>query len=266
MLPAESVGFRADPMLSENAVTGDDVQVFDARFEFTGLPGGSDVLVESIRFEILDERGAVSDPSLTVETVRFENGQGDLPAEIVMDASGMISTFDEPYPVTEGTPFEFSIFLSLSDETGSGAFSVRIASASDISCRDEVTGGAVTVEAMPESSFPFVTSRAALLAAATAESFSNYPNPFVPAQGATTVTFYLPEPAVVSLELYTILGDLVARLVSNRRMDAGMHQDIIWDGRNGFGESVISGVYLMVLKTNSGNGEETFRRKVSLIR
>jgi hypothetical protein len=266
VLPAESVGFRADPMLSENAASGADVRVFDAHFEFNGIPGGSDVLVESIRLEILDERGVVSDPSIIIESVRFDNDQGEIPSGAVMDASGITASLDDPYPVSDGAPLDFSIYLSLRGDDGSRAFSVRIGAASDISCRDEVTGGPVTVEAMPESAFPFVTSRTALLAASIKESFSNYPNPFVPARGVTRVTFYLPEPAIVSLELYTILGDLVTNLVSDRRMDAGLHQDITWDGRNGLGEPVASGVYLMVLKTNGVGGKETFRRKVSLIR
>ncbi len=183
-----------------------------------------------------------------------------------MDLNGITVDMDDPPSVSEGESLEFSIFFGLLREAETSSFSVRITDPTDISCRDAVTGGIVTAEAAGESAFPFVTSRTALLSAATAESFSNYPNPFIPAQGPTTVTFYLPEPATVSLEIYTILGRLVARLVGGSKLEAGLHQDIVWDGRNGSGDSVINGVYLLVLTTNSGGGEEIFRRKVSLVR
>ena len=266
ILPAESVGFSATPMLAANSATGDEVQIFDAHFEFSGTAGGSDVLVEGLRFEILDARGAVTDPSLLVESVRFENGSGVLPVDVTMDVSGISVDLTDPPPVSESESLEFSIFFGLLRESESSSFSVRITNPAAVICKDAVTGSAVTTEAAGESVFPFVTSRTALLSAATAESFSNYPNPFIPASGNTTVTFYLPQSAVVTLEVYTILGRLVTRLLDARRLDAGLHQDISWDGRNGLGETVISGVYLMVLKMNSGSGDESIRRKVSVIR
>ena len=266
ILTAESVGFSATPMLAANSATGDEVQIFDAHFEFSGTAGGSEVLVESIRFEILDDRGIVTDPAFLVESVRFENGSGELPVYVEMDIASITVDIDDPPAVSESESLEFSIFFGLLREAESSAFSVRITDPMDISCRDAVTGGTVTAEAAGESTFPFVTSRTALLVAATAESFSNYPNPFIPGRQPTTVTFYLPEPATVSLEIYTIFGRLVTRLLGGRKLDAGLHQDIIWDGSNGNGDPAINGVYLLVLTTNSGSGEKVFRRKVSLVR
>jgi hypothetical protein len=266
VMPAEAVGFRADPVLSANAASGTDVRIFDAHFQYTGIPGGSDVLVERIRFEILDEGDVVSDPSRVVQSVRFENELREMPIDAVIDTAGIVASLLVPPAVSDGNPLDFSVYFRLRGDAGTKAFSVRINSAADVYCNDEVTGGGVSVEATPGSSFPFVTSRAALLAAATAESFSNYPNPFVPAREMTTVTFYLPEPAVVSLEIFTILGRRVMKLIDNERLEAGLHQDIEWDGRNGLGDPVLSGVYLMVMTAKTGAGEESFRRKVSVIR
>jgi hypothetical protein len=264
--PASEVSFNAEPKLAANAASGGDVSIFDVSFEFSGTSGGSDVMVESIRFVLLDADGAVADPSLTVESMRFEGADGAIPLDVSMDATGINGSLNLPQAVAEGIPLDFSVYFSLRSRARESAFSVRIDSPSDISCSDEVTGGPVSVEPASGASFPFVTSRAALLAAATAESFSNYPNPFVPARGPTTVAFYLSEPSTVTLEIYTMMGRLVTRLLDGRRLESGLHQNIVWDGGNDLGERVLSGVYLMVLTTATDGSEQSFRRKVSVIR
>ena len=67
----------------------------------------------------------------------------------------------------------------------------------------------------------------------------NYPNPFNP---STTIRFALPKDAQVSLKIYDVLGREVRTLV-NARVTAG-YQQVIWDGRNGLGAQVASGMYI----------------------
>lgn len=64
--------------------------------------------------------------------------------------------------------------------------------------------------------------------------YQNYPNPFNP---TTTITFDLPEQALVTLKIYNMLGQEVATLVDHEQMDDGT-QEILFDA-NG----VASGVY-----------------------
>ncbi len=79
----------------------------------------------------------------------------------------------------------------------------------------------------------------------------NYPNPFNP---STTVRYGLPEPATVSVIVYSILGQEVARLI-NGYQQAGIYQ-VQWDGRptEQLRGTLSSGVYLcrMVATTSSG--------------
>lgn len=79
--------------------------------------------------------------------------------------------------------------------------------------------------------------------------FQNYPNPFNP---STQVHFGLREAAHVRLEVYDLIGRRVAVLVDELRA-AGVHA-AAWDGRNGSGIPVASGVYLsrIVLTTPQG--------------
>ena len=67
----------------------------------------------------------------------------------------------------------------------------------------------------------------------------NHPNPFNP---ETTIQYDLPEVDVVRLSVYALTGQLVRILVDAERT-AGTYS-VIWDGRDGAGRDVASGVYL----------------------
>ncbi len=67
----------------------------------------------------------------------------------------------------------------------------------------------------------------------------NYPNPFNP---ATTIEYNLPKAEKVKLIVYDILGREVASLV-DADQNAGEYK-IQWNGRNDFGSTVASGIYL----------------------
>jgi hypothetical protein len=68
----------------------------------------------------------------------------------------------------------------------------------------------------------------------------NYPNPFNP---ATKIQFSIKEPALVTLEVYNILGQRVGLLVNEDKI-AGKHS-VIWDANN-----LPSGIYFYRLQAN----------------
>lgn len=71
----------------------------------------------------------------------------------------------------------------------------------------------------------------------------NYPNPFNP---TTNITFNLPEAVDVQLTVYNMLGQRVAVLINNELRSAGQHT-VQWDGRDGAGNLVASGMYVYQL-------------------
>ncbi|MBN1826930.1 MAG: endonuclease [Candidatus Eisenbacteria bacterium] len=83
------------------------------------------------------------------------------------------------------------------------------------------------------------------------------PNPFNP---RTNVLFSLADPGHVRLDVYSVSGKLVRTLLSGHRA-SGEHS-VFWDGTNGAGESVASGVYFCLLR--SDGGADT--RKLVLVR
>ena len=87
---------------------------------------------------------------------------------------------------------------------------------------------------------------------------ANYPNPFNP---ETWIPYQLAAPAEVTLTIYDMNGAAVRRLAIGHQA-AGMYQSrnraAYWDGRNGRGQSVASGLYFYTLRA----GEFTATRKM----
>ncbi len=75
----------------------------------------------------------------------------------------------------------------------------------------------------------------------------NYPNPFNP---STTISFTLSEKSAVRLEVYDMLGKLVAILYSGTK-SAGAHT-VKWNGVNRFGKFSASGNYIYRLHVDNG--------------
>ncbi len=72
----------------------------------------------------------------------------------------------------------------------------------------------------------------------TFELEQNYPNPFNP---STTIEFTLPVSSRVTLTVYNLLGEVVMKLLDDK-LPAG-RQTVIWDGKDGGGAPVASGIY-----------------------
>ncbi len=88
-------------------------------------------------------------------------------------------------------------------------------------------------------------------------ALSCHPNPF---GRRTSVSYFLPEPAVVELSVYDVSGRLVAALESGHRA-AGEHT-VRWDGTSARGRPAATGIYLVRLTA----GTETRSIKTALLR
>lgn len=75
-----------------------------------------------------------------------------------------------------------------------------------------------------------------------------FPNPFNP---ETTIQYDLPSAAHVEIVVYDIQGRRVRTLV-DEKMDAGSHK-VVWEGTNGVGEKVASGLYFYRLHAGDMN-------------
>ncbi|MBD3386083.1 M20/M25/M40 family metallo-hydrolase [candidate division KSB1 bacterium] len=88
-------------------------------------------------------------------------------------------------------------------------------------------------------------------------ALSNYPNPF---NAATTIHYHLKQESPVAIDVFNLNGERLARL--ENRMRAAGEYTTFWNGRNGQGQIVSSGIYLVRLIT--GNEIETL--KITVVR
>jgi len=98
---------------------------------------------------------------------------------------------------------------------------------------------------------------------------TNYPNPFHPNEAPTTIAWKLSNDASVRMQIYTLTGALVLDRAYQPGEQGGTLglNEITWDGRNGDGEIVASGGYILAVEAQSG-GEtiHTMRRRVGVVR
>ena len=74
----------------------------------------------------------------------------------------------------------------------------------------------------------------------------NYPNPFNP---NTTIKYEIPRACHVSLKIYDVAGKLI-RVLEERHRERGRHT-AEWDGRDGAGRTVASGIYFYRLQADT---------------
>ena len=84
----------------------------------------------------------------------------------------------------------------------------------------------------------------------------NYPNPFNP---TTTIRYALPQPALVELKVFSMLGQEVATLELSTKTP-GEHLTL-WDGKDFNGKDVPGGVYFYRLKATSLDGKTIVQTK-----
>ena len=100
-------------------------------------------------------------------------------------------------------------------------------------------------------------------------TITNYPNPFHPGDGVTTIAYKLTDNANVTLRIYTLSGSLVLREDFRSGSPGGLSglNEFAWDGRNGNGGYVSSGGYIVLVEAE-GHGEtlHVMRRRVGVVR
>jgi hypothetical protein len=108
-----------------------------------------------------------------------------------------------------------------------------------------------------ESSVPVAIVENKINHPETINLYNNHPNPF---NGITRIRFDLDESQDISLSVYDVNGREIARLLSGRR-DAGEYT-VTWNGLDGFGQQVASGIYIYHLQT----AHATFSKKMTYLK
>ncbi|HEY2956090.1 MAG TPA: FlgD immunoglobulin-like domain containing protein [Candidatus Eisenbacteria bacterium] len=104
---------------------------------------------------------------------------------------------------------------------------------------------------------------------APAGSLTNYPNPFQPSKQPTTISYKLSDQAAVTLRIFDQNGSTVLERTYARGGAGGSAglNEVTWDGKNGKGETVSSGGYVLLVEAQGTGGTlHVIRRKIGVVR
>lgn len=270
-------GTLFEAQLSENGFAAVKASSFTSSTAavFTSLTPGS---IYSLRVRAVNHSGRATDFTLALSTTAGSLGNLEAPGKPEPPNPRAAYTYDGTavfrwappagtvpiyeYLLDVGTVPGGNDFLAASTASASGPLSYAVGglvSGKTYYARARARSAAgVLGEYSPPGSG--VAAWAAQEQPAVAKPY-NWPNPFDPRTGATSIGFSLPGPCMVTLTVYTLQGHRVREISAYE--GAGGNKVWNWDGRNGAGRVVEPGGYLgTVKKACAGGGTQRFKMAV----
>jgi len=154
----------------------------------------------------------------------------------------------------EGRDLSITASLAVS---GAPAFKLRL---SAVLAQNADPSASVGLQCLP-GSLPFDSALVSLRAQDPGRSLRYYPNPFHPGHGSLSLEFAVGEASAYTVRVYTLQGEAVRSLPAGTALPGSL-QRLSWDGRNGAGNLVNSGVYVAVIQV----GGQTLTARIAVLK
>ena len=170
-------------------------------------------------------------------------------------------------PVSFGIAANTPVVLSVEVDMLYGAnkdFYLELDSAGDV-----CASPSVNVQPAAGNQFGGMQSSAvSIQAAATVDSFHSYPNPFNPENETAKIGYYLESESEVTIKIFSVDARPVMVVAERADKAPGLHNEDIWDGKNGDKAKVRSGVYICVLdiKDKATGERKRYMRKIAVLK
>jgi len=172
----------------------------------------------------------------------------------------------EPYIISRGMDLHVDINCDIGPDAENGNYFIRFQDSSFMSLSDRNLATSKT-PVISNDSYPLATAEISLAAADLEQSFTNYPNPFNPADRETIIGFTLNEDAYIDIEIYAITGRAVREIAINSFRTADSYNEDTWGGDNDGGLDVVPGTYFCRITARYVSGRsESIKRKIAVIR
>jgi hypothetical protein len=225
--------------------------IFELIFRHPGATTVGDVVLHSINIQPQDATGNALNPTGLLSNAQWSNDSVLPPQTYSSTLDTFTLNFSQGITLAPSTSITLTLSADLTSSTSASSvrFSIRDAIAFNAN-QPSNPGRTVSIQPGPNDAYPMVTTPAPILGSAPEQSFTNYPNPFLAGSEMTTLSYYLTASSKVSLTIYTLTGVPVREMLSDVDQTAGS-QSVMWDGHNGKGNKVLTGVYVAVLKIDS---------------
>jgi hypothetical protein len=258
---SERIDVAIDLRLPPTTVGGASIDDAGAvRFRASGGSGTAVLPLSSFSVVVEDEKGNGLSPerALAEATVRSEESEEEIPG--VFGGEEIAFSFDPPLSVAPEETLALFLALRVAEEPDIGSFRIRFPLESVET--GEVDPAVVRAEGDGGSNPSAPTH---LAGRDFAESLRNYPNPFASGREETTIAFYSRSPGRAVLRVFTGLG-VPVRSWEETIESPGL-VETKWDGRNGDGREVLSGVYLASVEVVFDDGsKEHGIHKIAVVR
>ncbi|MCK4655680.1 MAG: T9SS type A sorting domain-containing protein, partial [candidate division Zixibacteria bacterium] len=244
---------------------GEEFDVADLSFSALAGNPEAEMQLDEISFNLLDRHGnAVAANDLLIAAELLHDGQS---FQGGLSGNNVVISFGENLIFGPDNPKDLTFACTVSPDFTSSNFFIGLDSTS-VAATDVtygIEGSRVTVvggDGAVLSALKGYGSAANNLE----KSFFNYPNPFAAGAEETNIVYFLPTPANVTIEIFTLIGEKVfSEEINSGELGAidGEKNILIWDGRNSRGDIVRNGVYIAVLKLSTG---AEVRRKIAVVK
>lgn len=246
-----------------------DVVFFRAELDYDNPVSQGDVNLNGLRGQLWKRTASGLIPAemsslLNSLTVYVSNVA--VATDSVPTGDSLSMAFDDTVTIQQGDRFEITLKGDIAAASAIGNYVVSFADSTWLDLTDANLATPI-VPNLAGAVYPLNGAEISVVPSGLEQSFSNYPNPFNPDVGPTTIAYVLEQDAQVDIELFTITGDLVKQVALRATRSAGSNQVDTWSGKNGTGLYVVPGTYFCrIIVTYADGSTETIRRKVALIR
>ncbi len=94
---------------------------------------------------------------------------------------------------------------------------------------------------------------------------TNYPNPFNPETGSTTIVFTVAPGTAIKAKIYDIAGRLV-KVLKEETIGTYAQYRVTWNGQDDDNKTVANGVYICYVEANGATGTEVKYRKILAVK
>ena len=238
-------------------------------FAYTGSIRQGDIEFRSLSVVVFkyDRNSETVVPASGIFTSAYlSDGEKVVASDSILGSDTVHLAVEPSLVLAHGSVQDISLLADIRPDAAPGNYRVKLVDSTAVELRDRNLGGSI-YPLLSSGAYPATLSTISISASSLEASFANYPNPFIPSEGSTTITYVLPEDAYVDIDLFTITGEPVAQIAENEFRSAGPHQDETWNGLNDAGLRVVPGTYFCRITVRYISGRtESARRKVAVIR
>ncbi|MEW6413161.1 MAG: right-handed parallel beta-helix repeat-containing protein [Candidatus Zixiibacteriota bacterium] len=246
------------------------VTVADMDLGYASVTLQGDILLHGLSGKVITKnRQGIYDieASDVFSAIRLAVNGDTLTGACEMTEGGFAISLESPRIIQRGDAFALSLVCDINENAATGNYMLQF---EDSTFCDMIDRNLLTQVSpvLADGSYPILSTELSITSVNLGESFTNFPNPFNPADGeVTTIGYVLAEHAYVDIELFTITGELVSRLIENSYREAGAHRSDTWDGANDKNLNVLPGTYFCRITARYTSGrQESFTRKIAVVR